>query len=290
MLTDPPQLESLIRKKKTPILFFDSVIDADVADECVRLLDEAVYPKLRRLHTPIARESLTEMKENYGEALSKTVRIKTATINSGKSKALDGARECGLDVMMHSKSFRRIAQAVTSHALREDWWARQVICYESGDYSGPHNDHHPERPEARNGFIDFHVMFSNAAVAHQLLVYEEGRFLTKAREVTQQPSIAVYRLPFWHYTTPLLAREGHESRARRWLLLGSFDYDPPLSKLDYCLPVEQENPVRHVRRAGLTRSRDAEVRSLCGAGRNALAFAFLERAPDSALRCLRVLL
>ena len=36
--------------------------------------------------------------------------------------------------------------------LREDWWARQVICYESGDYSGPHNDHHPQRAEADREF------------------------------------------------------------------------------------------------------------------------------------------
>jgi len=46
-------------------------------------------------------------------------------------------------------------------------------------------------------------------------------------------SVAVYRLPFWHYTTPLLAKRGREAEARRWLLLGSFDYDPPLPKLRY---------------------------------------------------------
>lgn len=232
-MNDPPQLESLIRQKQTPIVFCEGVIDRGVAEECVKLLDAAVYPRLRRMHTPIPREALAGMKKNYSDSLEKTVRVKTATINSRTSKALDGARECGLDVMMRSKSFRRVAQAVTRPNLREDWWARQVICYESGDYSGPHNDHHPERAEACNGFIDFHVMFSNAAVAHQLLVYEEGRFLSKAREVTRQPSIAIYRLPFWHYTTPLLARAGREREARRWLLLGSFDYDPPLTKLEY---------------------------------------------------------
>jgi hypothetical protein len=76
-------------------------------------------------------------------------------------------------------------------------------------------------------------MFSNAAVAHQLLVYEEKRFLSASREVSGGPSIAVYRLPFWHYTTPLIARPRAERQARRWLLLGSFDYDPPLRRLQY---------------------------------------------------------
>jgi hypothetical protein len=214
LFADPPSLESLIARRRTPIVFFEGIIDRDVANDCIRLLDESMYSRLRRMHTPIPREALTGMTENYGEQLRKTVRVKTVTINSRTSKALDAAREIGLDAMMSSASFRRCAQAVTRLPLRDNFWARQVICYDAGDYSGPHNDHHPERPEARNGFIDFHVMFSNASVAHQ-------------------PSIAVYRLPFWHYTTPLVAREGREHDARRWLLLGSFDYDPPLACLEY---------------------------------------------------------
>ena len=233
LLADPPRLESLIARRRTPIVFFDGVIDRGVANDCIRLLDEAMYPRLRRMHTPIPREALTEMTENYSEELRKTVRVKTVTFNSRASRALDVSREIGLDTMMRSASFRRCAQAATRAPLREDYWARQVICYEAGDYSGPHNDHHPERDAARNGFIDFHVMFSNEAVAQQLLIYEERGFLSATREVTRQPSIAVYRLPFWHYTTPLQAREGREASARRWLLLGSFDYDPPLERLEY---------------------------------------------------------
>lgn len=237
LLFEAPQLEALVKKKRTPILFFDGVIDSGVAAECVRLLDEAMYPVLKRMYVPIPREALTGMRENYGEKLRKTVRVRTATMNSRDSIALRAAREVGLAEMMSSPSFRRFAQAVTRYNLREDYWARQVICYETGDYSGPHNDHHPQRPEARNGFMDFHIMFSNASVAQQLLVYEEGRYLSVAREVTAKPSVAIYRLPFWHYTTPLVARRGHEATARRWLLLGSFDYDPPLHRDDSSAPM-----------------------------------------------------
>jgi len=233
LFSDPPQLESLIARRQTPILFFDNVIDPGVAAECVRLLDEAMFPRLRRMHVPIPREALTGMTENYSEELPKTARVRTSTFNAARSRVLDAAREIGLEAMMMSKSFLRVAQSVTEASLYAENWSRQVICYETGGYSGPHNDHHPEREDLRNGFLDLHVMFANPGVAHQMLVYEDRGFLSLSREVTQSPSIAIYRLPFWHYTTPLLAKKGREDIARRWLLLGSFEYDPPLKKLVY---------------------------------------------------------
>lgn len=233
LLNDPPQLEALIAKKKSPLVVLENVIDDGVARECIRLLDEAMFPVLRRMYVPIPREALTGMKRNYTERLSKTVRVRTTTFNARKSNALDAAKACGLAQMMASKSFLRAAQSVTAPPLRSDWWARQVICYEPGDYSGPHNDHHPERKEARNGFLDLHIMFSNDDVASQSLIYEERGYLSAVHEVSSRAAIAIYRLPFWHYTTPLVARPGREASARRWLLLGSFDYDPPLRKLEY---------------------------------------------------------
>jgi hypothetical protein len=233
LLADPPQLEALLGRRRTPIVFFEDVIDRKIASECIRLLDDSLYPLLRRMHRPIPREVLTQMKENYAEKLPKTMRVRTATFNSRRSKALDVAEQIGLSAMMSSRSFLRLAQAVTRSNLRADWWGRQVICYEAGDYSGPHNDHHPEEPVTRKGFVDLHVMFSNEGVGQQLLVYEQRRFLSAAHDVSRYPSIAVYRLPFWHYTTPLVARPGCERTARRWLLLGTFDYDPPLKRLDY---------------------------------------------------------
>ena len=233
LLADPPQLESLIARRRTPIVFFDGIIDDGVARECIRLLDEGFYSLTRRMHSPIPREALTGLRENYSEALPKTARVRTATFNAKSSKVLTAAREIGLAEMMASRSFARLAQSVTRATLNTESWGRQVICYEQGDYSGPHNDHHPENDEERNGFIDLHIMFSNDAVAHQLLVYEDRRYLSAAQDVSGKAAIAIYRLPFWHYTTPLLARPGRESAARRWLLLGSFAYDPPLKKLEY---------------------------------------------------------
>jgi hypothetical protein len=52
--------------------------------------------------------------------------------------------------------------------------------------------------------------------------------LNEVAEIGRGMSIAVYQLPFWHYTTPMLARPGFED-ARRWLLLASYfiDRDKP---------------------------------------------------------------
>jgi hypothetical protein len=230
LLARAPQFESMLARRETPIVFLENVIDAGVARDCIRLLDEALHPLMRRMDRPIARESVLEMTENYSDTLAKTVRVRTATFNSRKSKVLDAARAIGLEQMMTSASFHRAAQAATRAPLARSAGGRQVICYEPGDYSGPHNDHHPEHDWVKNGFVDVHIMFSNDAVASQLLVYEEHGFLSQSHEVAGRSGIAVYRLPFWHYTTPLIARRGREAEARRWLLLGSFDFDPPPKK------------------------------------------------------------
>jgi len=223
-------LDVFRRRGATPIVVFDKLIDDDVARRCIAALDEGMYRSLKRMYMPIPRESVTKMKKNYTDSLRKTVRVRTATLNSRSSQALDAANAIDLGPMLKSESFRRFAEVVVGEPMRRGDWGRQVICYEPGDYSGPHNDHHPEDAEVRNGFVDVHVMFSNDAVASQLLVYEEGGFLSKSHEVTGRSGIAVYRLPFWHYTTPLLGRRGREAEARRWLLLGSFDFDPPPKK------------------------------------------------------------
>lgn len=221
------------RRGATPIVLYEDLIDDDVARRCIATLDAGMYASLKRMHTPIPRESLTGMTENYSEALRKTVRVRTATFNSPRSQVLAAAEAIGLGPMLASESFRRFAEVVVGEPMRRDWWGRQVICYEPGDYSGPHNDHHPEHAQVANGFVDVHVMFSNDAVASQLLVYEEHGFLSKSHEVAGSAGIAVYRLPFWHYTTPLTARPGREHEARRWLLLGSFDFEPPPKRLRY---------------------------------------------------------
>jgi len=230
LIANPPKLDVFRTKRATPIVVYDDLIDDRVARRCIELLDKAMYPVIRRMETPIPREWIASMKKNYSDSLKKTVRVKTATLNSRTSHALDAAKEIGLAQMMRSESFLKFAEAIVGMPVDRGTWGRQVICYEQGDYSGPHNDHHPESPGSRNGFVDLHIMFSNDAVKTQQLVYEHRGFLSASHEVSGRSGIAVYRLPFWHYTTPLVGRKGREAEARRWLLLGSFDFDPPPKK------------------------------------------------------------
>src|SRR5258708_367649 len=230
LISNPPRLDVFQKNGATPIAVFDDVIDERVARRCIELLDKVMYPVIRRMETPIPREWIASMKKNYSDSLQKTMRVKTATLNSRKSHALDAARAIGLAQMMRSQSFGAFAESVVGMPVDKRHSGRQVICYEEGDYSGPHNDHHPESPESRKGFVDRHIMFANDAVRSQQLVYEERGSLSASHEVSGRSGIAVYRLPFWHYTTPLVGRAGREAEARRWLLLGTFDFDPPPKK------------------------------------------------------------
>ena len=74
----------------------------------------------------------------------------------------------------------------------------------------------------KDGYTDLHLTFCNADVGAQLLVYEKQGHLTESASVATQGGVTCYRLPFWHYTTPLQGRRGREAKARRWVLLGTF--------------------------------------------------------------------
>ena len=64
------------------------------------------------------------------------------------------------------------------------------------------------------------------AVAHQWLVYAKGRHFSEISSVNTVGGVTVYRLPFWHYTTPLVARPGAQEDARRWLRTAPGPDDP----------------------------------------------------------------
>ena len=104
-------------------------------------------------------------------------------------------------------------------------WGIQLLRYGPGDYAGPHNDHDPEEPDAKDGYLDVHLSFATKAVAHQWLVYERGGHLSEIADVATLGGLTAYRLPLWHYATPLAAKRGREANAHRWVMLGTFLYD-----------------------------------------------------------------
>ena len=178
---------------------------------------------MRTVHDPIPRHTITGMRENYDEKLPTTMRLKSADLTK-TSKAGRVANRLGIMEILQSDELRSFGEKVTGKRLRSDPGC-QVICYESGDFSGPHNDHHPEQSNLRRGYVDVHIMLSEPTVLSQLLVYEKQTgLLNEVREVGRGLAIAVYKLPFWHYTTPLIPRP-HADQARRWLFLVSYLLD-----------------------------------------------------------------
>jgi hypothetical protein len=198
------------------------------ARAAARLLDRALCDLLEPLERPIPPETIWEMTENYGELLPKTARLRTAYLERRRERAYRRAEEIGLVGMLRSASFAAFAGALAGRALRRRWGI-QLLCYGAGDYAGPHNDHHPEEPAARRGYLDLHVSLSGRGVAQQWLVYAVQGHFSRIVDVATTGGITAYRLPLWHYTTPLVARYGAAAAARRWVLLGTFLYRrPPL--------------------------------------------------------------
>jgi hypothetical protein len=202
------------------------LVDISQARAAVPLLDRSLYDLLSPMEQPIPPESIWEMTADYGEQLPKTARMKTAFLERRRERAYRRAEEIGLVAMLRSPSFAAFATALAGRALRRQWGI-QLLCYDPGDYAGPHNDHHPEQPAARGGYLDLHVSLCGRGVAHQWLVYAVQGHFSRIADVATAGGITAYRLPLWHYTTPLAAREGAAPEtARRWVLLGTFLFKP----------------------------------------------------------------
>jgi len=197
----------------------DDLLDRGRAARLRRVLERALAPALEPLDKPVLPETIWEMRRDYGELLPKTARARTIFFDSRREPGVKAAERIGLARMMRSPSFRAFAEALAGRRLRQGW-GLQVLRYGPGDYAGPHNDHHPENPDARAGYIDLHLSLSTPGVAHQWLVYARGGHFSEIVPVAGPATVTAYRLPFWHYTTPLVGTP----KAARWVLLGTFLY------------------------------------------------------------------
>jgi len=197
------------------------LIDTVKAGRLRALLEAHIEPLLEKLEQPVLPETIWAIKQNYAEQLPKTMRLRTAYLERKREPAWNIAERIGLLAMMGSPSYRAFAQALAGRPLRANW-GRQILCYGPGDYSGPHHDHHPEDAPARAGYVDIHLSLVSPQVARHDLVYARAGHFTEMVDVARDGLISAYRLPFWHYTTPLQAKRGQAARARRWVLLGTF--------------------------------------------------------------------
>ncbi|MDP1829294.1 MAG: hypothetical protein Q8L48_38875 [Archangium sp.] len=216
-----PQLSGALATGKSRFVGAAGLIDVKRARELAALLEHTLGDLVVPMEQAIPHASTWKMKTAYSEKLPKTVKVRTAMLDDENSPARGMAEDIGLIDMLRSKSLHAFAEALSGYPLHRKW-GLQTLCYWPNDYSGPHNDHHPDEPLGRDGYTDLHLTFCNAAVDHQWLVYERASHLQEIRSVATVGGVTCYRLPFWHYTTPLVAKQGREGEARRWVLLGTF--------------------------------------------------------------------
>jgi hypothetical protein len=197
----------------------DDLIDRARAAGLRRVLEAKLADALEPIERPIPPESIWDMKEDYSELLPKTARARTVYFDSRRERGVKAAERIGLVKLLRSASFRAFAEALAGRAL-EAGWGVQVLRYGPGDYAGPHNDHHPENERARRGYVDLHLSLGTPGLRHQWLVYGRAGHFSEIVSVAGPATVTAYRLPLWHYTTPLVGGP----RAARWVLLGTFLY------------------------------------------------------------------
>ena len=200
-------------------LMHDDLLDRAKAAKLRGVLEAGLADTLEPLDRPIPPESIWDMRRDYGELLPKTTRSRTIFFDSRREAGVKAAGKIGLARMMRSESFRAFAAALAGRKLASGW-GTQVLRYGPGDYAGPHNDHHPENRKARRGYIDLHLSLCTPGVKHQWLVYSRAGHFSEIVSVAAPATLTAYRLPFWHYTTPLVGT----ANAARWVLLGTFLY------------------------------------------------------------------
>ena len=207
---------------RTRFVLQDDLLDRGKAARVRRVVEKELAGTLEALEQPIPPESIWEMRRDYGETLPKTGRARTVFFDSRREPGVKAAERIGLARMMRSESFRAFAEALAGRKLASGW-GRQVLRYGPGDYAGPHNDHHPENKRAAQGYVDLHVSLCTPGVEHQWLIYSRAGHFSEIASVAGACTVTAYRLPFWHYTTPLVGG----LRAARWVLLGTFLFRNP---------------------------------------------------------------
>jgi hypothetical protein len=220
-----PALTDALARPDRQFVALSGAIDPAKARTVPALLARTMAAHMVELAKAIPPESITNQTRNYQERLPKVARMQTAYLERAGSKSWRAASRVGLVAMLRSPSFRRFAEVIAGRKLASPPGV-QVHCYRPGDYAGPHTDHHPEDAAAKDGYLDVHLTFSSDGVAQQYLVYVRDGHLTDVVDVNSAGGITIYRLPFWHYTTPLVAKRGRDGTARRWVLLGTFLFAP----------------------------------------------------------------
>ncbi|MEO5683970.1 MAG: hypothetical protein ABIQ88_15115 [Chitinophagaceae bacterium] len=204
------------------VTVINNIIKPDYISAIQNKLGLFLYPHLKKLYSPIDPKWMKTTKYNFHDRLGKTMRVKSAVLNTKTSNAFSIASEMGLIQMLNSESFRKMGETIMNLTFGASI-GKQLMCYENGDFVSPHTDYLPEHPNLKNGYFDIHLMFSSEHVKHQTLIYEQNGLLNNVINIAASSGVAVYHLPFWHYTTPLITKKNQQLAGRRWLILHSFE-------------------------------------------------------------------
>lgn len=216
-----PGICGALADPKRRFVALGGMVSAAKAERLRMTLERKMAPLLTELGRPIPPETIWDMTRNYDDWLPKTVRCRTAYLENRRGAAWRRARDLGLIALLSSESMVAFAEAVLGRKLDPEG-GQQILRYGQGDYSGPHTDHAPEFRRAAKGYLDVHLSLVGPDVAHQYLVYARSGHFTEMVPVAETGCLTLYRLPFWHYTTPLQAKPKRERSAARWVLLATF--------------------------------------------------------------------
>lgn len=210
-----------IRGDRDRVRWFPGLIRPAVRSELLRFLESQITPHLKHVRSPIDPTTITGMKRNYSDLLPKSIHNSSVMLDQPRRPATQVARASGLVTLLTSESLRKVAEQVSGFVL-EPTPGLQVIRYQTGDYVGTHNDHHPEEKHLRDGYVDLQITLTNDDVERQYLLYEKDGYFNQFVNVGIPSGVSISMLPFWHQVTPLIAKPGRERTAHRWLLLVSF--------------------------------------------------------------------
>lgn len=207
------------------LIYAESLIARDRALELRALLERRMTPHLTPLARAVPPESISNQTRGQQERLIKTVRVRTAMLARRGSRAWNAAESLGVIRLLRSASLRAFAEGIAGRALDPDCGV-QVLRYGAGDYAGPHTDHDPENPRAKDGYIDVHISLGGPEVRHQYLVWARDGHFSRMVDINRAGGVAVYHLPLWHHVTPLVPRRADDPAACRWVLLATYLFAP----------------------------------------------------------------
>jgi hypothetical protein len=207
-----------------PFVALAGAVDPALAVRARAALAARMLPLLSRIDVRIPPETIWNQTRSFQERLPKVARLRTAYLDRRGTRSWRAAEELGVVALLRSASLRRFGEALCGRPLKPEPGC-QILCYGPGDYMGPHHDHHPDIPDARDGYLDVHIGLAAPGVQRQALLLARDGHLTEIVELARPSLIAAYRLPFWHQIGPLVSRRGTDAAtALRWVLLASFRF------------------------------------------------------------------